>query len=339
VNGKIHVAFLFFVLLQHKYPKMTNLRIEDHCWHVILNANANEGKGEQNWPSIAELLERRNIRHELHIVRQPGEGIATARALCVSGIRHLVAAGGDGTVNEVVNGIFSAGINTREVYLAVLPIGRGNDWARTHGYPKTIEETVELWRDGKFMQHDIGKVTSIAAENRTYSRYFINIAGFGFDADVIYDVTNNPPHFLGLNIYVLSLLKSLFSHKPTAIQVSADQEFTFDGEVFMVIAAICQYNGGGIREAKYAVPDDGLLDLIVIPKMSIPRVIGQLKNMFSGDHIDKIKEIRMIKTKEVNISSNQVFRAEVEGELLNLGNYHIELIPNALNTISNFSMQ
>lgn len=314
--------------------EMTHLRIEDHCWHIILNTNANEKKSERNWKPVAKLLERRNIRYELHTVRHPGEGIETARRLCNNGIRHLVAAGGDGTVNEIVNGIFTADVDTREVWLAVLPMGRGNDWVRTHNYPKTIEEVVETWRDGRFMQHDIGKVTSLIHDGTGYSRYFINIAGFGFDADVIYDVTNNPPHFLGFNVYELSLLKTLFAHRPTAVQVTADGGFNFDGEVFMVIAAICQYNGGGIREAKYAVPDDGFLDLIVVPKMSALQVIGQLKNMKSGDHIDKVKDIIVLKATDVHISSDEPFRGETEGELLFTGNYHIELIPNALNVLT-----
>ena len=312
---------------------MTTIRIEDHCWHIILNTNANEKKCERSWKPVEELLERRGIRHKLHVVRHPGEGIATAKELCQNGIRHIVAAGGDGTINEVVNGIFTAGIDTREVWMAVLPLGRGNDWVRTHHYPKTIAEVIEIWRDGNFMQHDIGRVTS-QTYDKDYSRYFINIAGFGFDADVIYDVTNHPPHLFGLNVYKLSLLKSLFSHKPTAIQVSAKENFDFDGEVFMVIAAICQYNGGGIREAKYAVPDDGLLDLIVIPKMSIPKVLKHLQDMTSGAHIDKIQGIRMIQTTEADFHSDELFRGEVEGELLVPGNYHIELIPNALNVLT-----
>ena len=312
---------------------MTNIKIEDHCWHIILNTNANEKKCERSWKPVAELLERRNIRYELHVVRRPGEGISTAKELCQSGIRHLVAAGGDGTINEVVNGIFLSGVDTREVYMAVLPMGRGNDWARTHHYPNTIAEVVECWRNGNFMQHDIGRVTS-QTQDKSHTRYFINIAGFGFDADVIYDVTNHPTHFFGFNVYVLSLLKTLFSHKPTAIQVSAKEDFEFDGEVFMVIAAICQYNGGGIREAKYAIPDDGLLDLIVVPKMSVPKVMKHLKDMTTGDHIDKIEGIKLIKTTAATIRSNTIFRGETEGELLVPGNYRIELMANALNVLT-----
>lgn len=320
---------------------MKHLQVEEYCWHILLNINANEKKCERKWQPVAAKLQNLGIRFELHRLTKPGDGIATAKSLCENGIRHLVAAGGDGTLNEVVNGIFTSGVNTKEVWLAVLPMGRGNDWIRTHHYPKTPEETIDLWAKGQFMQHDIGLVTSTTPDQQVYNRYFINIAGFGFDADVIYDVTYHPPHLFGFNVYVLSLLKSLLSHKPKAIQVSATDGFTFNGEVFMVIAAICQYNGGGIREAKYAVPDDGLLDLIVVPKMRIPQVIGQLKNMHTGDHLDKIKGIRNIKVTEAKIHSDQLFRAETEGELLKVGDYHIKLIPNSLNVLTaiSFSQQ
>ena len=314
---------------------MTTLTIKDHLWHIILNTNANEKKCERSWRPVAEILERCGIRYELHTTSKPGEGIAIAKSLCDNGIRHIVAAGGDGTVNEVVNGIFTSGVNTREVYLAVLPLGRGNDWVRTHHYPKSIAEVVEMWCKGRFMQHDIGLVTTEAADGQTSSRYFINIAGFGFDADVIYDVTYHRPRIGGSSVYVLSLLKSLLSHKPTPVKATADDGFTFDGEVFMVIAAICQYNGGGIREAKYAVPDDGKIDLIVIPKMRTLQVLKHLKDMRTGDHIDKIKAIRMTQTTRADIHAERLFRAEVEGELLNTGDYKIEVIHNALNVISN----
>ncbi len=320
---------------------MEHLQVEEYCWHILLNINANEKKCERKWQPVAAKLQNLGIHFELHKLTKPGDGIATAKSLCQNGIRHLVAAGGDGTLNEVVNGIFTSGVNTHEVFLAVLPMGRGNDWIRTHHYPKTPEETIDLWAKGQFMQHDIGLVTSTTPDQQVDDRYFINIAGFGFDADVIYDVTYHPPHLFGLNVYILSLLKTLLSHKPKAIQVSADDGFSFNGKVFMVIAAICQYNGGGIREAKYAVPDDSKIDLIVVPAMRIPKVLKHMKDMTSGDHIDKIKEIRMTLTTQAEIHSDQLLRAETEGELLKFGDYHIKLIPNSLNVLTaiSFSQQ
>ena len=137
---------------------MTTHTTKDHLWHIILNTNANEKKCEQKWRPVAELLEHRGIRYELHITRAPGEGVSTAKQLCDNGIRHIVAAGGDGTINEVVNGIFTSTANPGEVFLAVLPLGRGNDWVRTHHYPKSIAEVIDMWCEGCFIQHDIGKV-------------------------------------------------------------------------------------------------------------------------------------------------------------------------------------
>ncbi len=314
--------------------EITSVKVVDHVWHVILNTNANEKRCEREWRPVAEAMRRCGIRHDLHRVGKPGEGIEIAKSLCENGIRHIVAAGGDGTVNEVVNGIMLSGANSSEVFMAVLPLGRGNDWVRTHHFPKSIGEVVEMWHEGRFMKHDVGRVTTYDGERPAGSRYFINIAGFGFDADVIYDVTHHPSHFLGFNTYVLSLLKTLFSHKPTPVKVTAGGGFAFAGDVFMVIAAICQYNGGGIREAKYAVPDDGKIDLIVVPAMSVPKVLRHLKDMTSGDHLDKIKEIRKTLTSVADIRSPQLLRGETEGELLIFGDYRVEVFPHAINVLT-----
>lgn len=314
---------------------MEKLDVLKNTWHIIFNSNANEKRNGRLQESIGKLLQSKNIPHEFHTVKKPGEGISTTKFLCDNGVKHLVAAGGDGTVNEVVNGIFKSSANPKDIFLAILPLGHGNDFVRTHNYPQKIEDNINLWLSGKFMAHDVGSVTSITPDSVKEHRHFINIAGFGFDADVIYDVTYNRPRLKIISVYVVSLLKTLFHHKPTYIEVQSNGGTSFKGEVFMVIAAIGKYNGGGICEAKYAIPDDGKIDLIIVPKISIPTVICHLKDMFTGDHIDKIKSISKTLATEINITSPTLFRAEVEGELLAPGNYQISILPNALNVLTN----
>lgn len=305
-----------------------------HTWEIILNENANSKKIKRTIPKLLSLLESKSLKYHLHKTQKCGEGTTLARELCNRGCKHLAVAGGDGSINEVVNGIFSSNVSTDDVYLAVLPLGRGNDWVRTHNYPASLEDIVDLWLSGDFVKHDIGLVTS-SSETDEKKRYFINIAGFGFDADVIYNVTKSKAKFLGSAVYVLSLLKTLFTHKPYSIRVSADENYNFDGKVFMVIVAIGKYNGSGICEAKYALFNDGLFDLIVVPKISAFKVISHLKDMFNGDHIDKIKTIEKTHTNQITICPYGILRGEVEGELLRSGNYTISLIPNAINVLSN----
>lgn len=314
--------------------KIESLSVQDYFWHVILNPNACDKTSLDSWLGLSERLSAEGVRHELHKADSLGAGMEIARQLCVSGCRHLIVIGGDGTINEVVNGIFLSGVDTREVCLAVLPLGRGNDWARTHAFPQDVNQSVEVFARGRFMAHDIGRVRCLRQGETPFERYFANIAGFCFDAEVIYDVTYNKPHFLGLSVYILSLARMLFRYKSQLLKI-ASEDFDYQDRTFIVVAGICQYNGGGMRQSPYAQPDDGLFDVVVIPKVSPLTVIANMNNIADGSHVRKIKKIRSFRTRKLTITANPHVRGEVEGELLPLGDYEIEVLPNALKMLTN----
>ena len=324
---------VFFI---HYSPmNIETLPVLDYTWHILANLNACEKRSKHNWSVVTRRFDEVGLKYELHKTEGKGKGIETAAQLCREGCRHLIVAGGDGSVNEVVHGIMTSGVEVRDVCLAVLPIGRGNDWSRTHAYPTKVEECVELFLRGTFLWHDIGKVQTLQAGREVASRYFINIAGFGFDAEVIYDTTYNKPHFLGISVYILSTLRCLFGYKNPVVEVSAP-DFSFKNKVFMMVAAICQYNGGGMRQAPDAVPDDARLDVVIIPKLSPLRVLKLMMYVFSGRHIEKSKGlIKVCRVEEAVIRSEELCRGEVEGEMLETGNYKISLVPRAFRVLTN----
>mgnify|MGYP002621995658 CR=1 FL=1 len=309
------------------------LDVHSYEWHVVVNPNACEGKCLKLWNEVSGLLSLRNIKWVLHQAEATGKGMEIASQLCTEGHRHLLVVGGDGTLNEVVNGIFQSGVDTQEVYLAVLPLGRGNDWARTHHFPADNEENVRIFDKGQFMRHDIGLVKTFQNGSELDRRYFINIAGFGFDAEVIYDVTHNRPRFLGVSVYILGLLRTVLRYRSRRVRVCAPG-FDFEGKSFLMVAAICQYNGGGMRQAPMAVPDDGLLDLVLIPKVGLLTVFANIGKIFSGEHIRSIKGIRTCRADRIGIVASDPFRGEVEGELLPQGDYRVEALPRALNVLT-----
>lgn len=310
------------------------LDVKDFEWQVIINPNACDKKCFTNWESISHKLAQYNIRHEMHKADACGRGMQIAQELCQNGHRHLIVIGGDGTINEVVNGIFTSGVDTHEVYLSVLPLGRGNDWARTHNFPNNFLDSIDIFLKGKFLSHDIGKVQTVRQNSVIAERFFINIAGFCFDADVIYDTVYNKPHFLGISVYILSLIRTLCKFKSPKITVRTDKgELT--RKSFLTVVANCQYNGGGMRQAPMAQPDDGYLDVISLPNVRKTQVIANIKRLFTGEHLQHLPNIEVHQTKHVTISSEQMVRGEVEGELLEVGNYEITMIPQALNTLTN----
>ena len=308
--------------------------VTQFTWQVILNPNAREQKCQEIWQSIEKLLQEKNVQYVLHLADARLKGIETARQLCVDGHRHLMVLGGDGTINEVVNGICESGVALSEVCLAVMPVGRGNDWARTHNFSTEIGENMDIFLKGNFMQHDIGVVKTLQNGEEIAHRYFINIAGFGFDAEVIHDVTHNKPHFLGISVYILSMLRCLFRYKSQQVDLKAS-DFRYQDKSFLMVVGICQYNGGGMRQVPMAVPDDRKLDVVVVPKVSGITVIANVKQIFEGTHIQTIKGIRTCRADKVEIKSDTLLRSEVEGELLTTGDYRVELVPQALNVLTN----
>lgn len=311
----------------------TILNVKEFTWQVILNPNACDKKCFEHWSEISAKLSAVGIQHVLHLSDACGKGIQLAKSLCEQGFRHIIVIGGDGTINEVVNGIFLSGVDTHEVYLSVLPLGRGNDWARAHDFPQGFMQSIEVLLQGKFLSHDIGTVRSIQTSGKSFKRHFINIAGFCFDAEVIYDVTHNKPHFMGVSVYMLSLARTLFKFKSRYLTVTSP-DFSYDGETFLMVAAIGKYNGGGMLQAPESLPDDGKFDVVVIPNIPKTKVMANVKNIFEGTHIQKIPEISTYRTNKLTIESKYQIRGEVEGELLPVGKYEIEMLPNALNVLT-----
>ena len=316
---------------------MTNqlLNVKDYTWHIIINPNACERKCFNRWKEISSRLDINEVKYVLHKSVGIKVGIDIAKKLCEEGVRHIIAIGGDGTINEVVNGIMLSGVDTREVFLAVLPLGRGNDWARTHKFPKNCIDSIDVFLQGKFLQHDIGKVQTLKQSQVAAERYFANIAGFGFDAEVIYDTGYNKPHFIGISVYVLSLVRCLFKYQSIPVHIAAPG-FEYKDRVFTMAVAICQYNGGGMRQAPMAKPDDGMLDIVAIKNLNKLRVLTLVKSLFDGSHLQKAPDkVAFSQADSVTITSPQLLRAEVEGELLETGEYRVTLLPSALNMLTN----
>lgn len=316
---------------------MTNqlLNVKDFTWHIIINPNACERKCFNRWKEISSRLDINEVKYVLHKSGGIKVGIDIAKKLCEEGVRHIIVIGGDGTINEVVNGIMLSGVDTREVFLAVFPLGRGNDWARTHQFPKNCIDSIDVFLQGKFLRHDIGKVQTVKQSQVMAERYFANIAGFGFDAEVIYDTVYKRPHFMGISVYVLSLVRCLFKYKSIPVHITAPG-FDYNDRVYTMAVAICQYNGGGMRQAPMAKPDDGMMDVIAIRHLNILRVLTLVKSLFDGSHLQKASDkVASCQADSVTITSSQLLRAEVEGELLETGEYKLSLLPGALNMLTN----
>jgi diacylglycerol kinase (ATP) len=300
---------------------------------VIVNSHAGQGKGMKDWPVISVLLEEAGISIESEFTKGKLHAKELARLAIESGYRKLIAVGGDGTLNEIVNGILEQQFcPSTDVILGMIPIGSGNDWGKMYNIPGDYKSAVEVIRRSNYFIQDAGKVTFFK-DGKSKHRYFANIAGIGFDA-VVVNKTNRQKEKNqgGKFLYLYNLFTSLFS------SVFFDAEILIDGKeinssVFSMNVGICKYSGGGMMQVPDAIPDDGLFDITLIRKIGKVDVIRNVKNLYDGSFV-KHPKVSTFRAKHINVISDHAVFVEVDGESLGTSPLEFEIIPSCLKIIT-----
>ena len=305
-----------------------------YSWQIVLNSNALHHRSSRFWKDIEDKLREVQINYSHHETTTIDEAKELIINLCKKGERHFIVVGGDGTLNIFVNAVMSSQINTSDIYAAFLPVGTGNDWSRSHGYSNGYLDAINALVKGHFIAHDVGLVETIVHEKVVDARYFVNIAGFGFDGAVIANASKNTTKVFHKQLYLINLLKTLLAYKSQPVHIKSNNA-TIANNIFTIAVGICQYNGNGMRQCPEAIPNDGLFDVVVIKKVSVPQVILNIKNLFKGAHVIKMKEVSMIRTDYLEINTNPPVLGEVEGETLTTGNYRLRCLPAAINFMVN----
>ena len=301
-----------------------------YSWQIILNPNALSRRSDQLRKDIERKLQAVQIDFLYHVTSTIDEAKELIITLCKEGKRHFIVIGGDGTLNIFVNAVKESLINSAEIYAALIPLGTGNDWSRSHGYSTNYLEAIDALDSGTFTNHDVGLVETLINDKVIDARYFINIAGFGFDGAVIYNTSKKSTKIFRPQMYLINLLKTLIAYKSQLVTLIST-DFTTTKNIFTIAAGICQYNGNGMRQCPDAIPNDGHLDVVIIEKVSIWKVLLNIKNLFKGLHVKKLKEVSMTRTSFLEINTSPFILGEVEGEMLTTGNYRIYCLPSAIN--------
>lgn len=216
----------------------------------------------------------------------------------------MVAVGGDGTINEVMNGLVRT-----QTALAVVPAGTGNDWVRTVGIPSDPHEAWKVATDGKIIESDVGEAVG--------HRYFLNVAGVGFDAEVARCIGEARGLLAKLGPtprYVVSVLKTFFGYH------GADAKATVDGnerdidKLFLMAVAVAKYYGSGMMIAPSAAIDDGLFDIVWGHDVRMHELPGILKRIYKGAHLDHPK-VDNCQCRELALSSDVPLPFHLDGDV------------------------
>jgi YegS/Rv2252/BmrU family lipid kinase len=301
-------------------------------WYVIVNPNAGSRKGVKDWERISSLFRKEDIPIISRFTESKGHAIEIAKEAVISGFRKIATVGGDGTLNEVLNGVFGQSIcPVSEISLGLIPVGTGNDWGRMFGIPLVYEGAVEVIRLNRTLAHDVG-VVKYYSGGKQHTRYFLNIAGIGFESTVVMKTNKQKEKGRSNNaIYFYNLLTSLVSYRNTMVDLIMDDIRT-SCKVFSINVGNGRYCGGGMRQTPDALPDDGLLDITVIRSMGRIEIIRNLKILYDGTILSHPK-VDGYRTKMLRIESESVLYAEADGELLGHTPVEFSVIPLAVNIV------
>lgn len=306
-------------------------------WLVIVNPHAATGKGGRDWPAIKQILTDEGFDFDAQLTEYQRHAIEIAQKGVVErGYRKIISVGGDGTNNEVINGIFSQDVvSPSEIKVGVIPVGTGNDWTRMFGFPSDYQKIIRIIKSEYTFRHDIGKVTYYNDGNPKV-RYFLNSSGAGLDSAVCREVNQLKAEGKSGKIhYLLCLIKGLRKHKYCRVKIEVEGEEVFNEPILSLSVGNCCFNGGGMKMLPRAVPNDGLLDITVVSKVSIFKFFANATNLYDGTFVDKMKEVRAFQGSKVRITSDppHSLLIETEGETLTNSPFDFEVLPKAINMI------
>ena len=247
----------------------------------------------------------------------------------------VVAVGGDGTLNEVVNGFFRNGAPLpTSSKLAMVPLGTGGDFRRTLRIPTDPKQAVDILRNGLVRRLDASCITYQASDGTTAVRHFINIADAGLGGEVVYRV-NRGSKRLGSLTYKVGSGLALLTYKNKPMTVNIDGTTHELKKAQQVVVANCQFFGGGMQMAPSASPTDGVFDVILIKNAGKIETARGINDFLNGKHLDNANpKIELMYGKRITVTSPEKVRIDVDGEDVGFLPALFEIQPSAIEFIT-----
>ena len=300
---------------------------------IIYNPVAAKGQAGKRLPQVKAILSERGFDFDLVLTEGPGHAQALGRAAAEEGRDLVVAAGGDGTVNETINGLMQFPVNGRSrPALGVLPVGRGNDFAFGAGIPHDLQQACNTLVDGRRRRIDVGHVSG---GDELQGRYFGNGVGLGFDTVVGFEAAKIP-WLQGAASYLVAVVRTIFLYARAPVY-----EIVIDGDTlrqpFLMVSVMNgRRMGGAFLMAPESDPEDGAFDLCLAGSVSQARILPLAATFLKGTQKNH-PAIRMARSPRVSIRAIEgSIPAHADGETLCTAGQMltIELLPGALEVLS-----
>jgi len=310
--------------------------IENSNWFVLHNPASGGGKSKNDWPRIETMLQKAGI----HFIKKTTEYKAHALEIINEALdnqyRKFIVIGGDGSLNETINAIYTHNNAIPEnVTIGYLPVGTGNDWAKTMKIPaSSYQKALDIIKNNKILKQDIG-IVLCNLNGEKVKRYFLNIASVGYSGYIAQKLELSRAGGKSTNkfTYLLSIAKGLFKYKASQIKFSFNNTISNHVLYFGAIA-IGKFFGNGMQPAPLAHPADDLFELTIVDEQSPLQVVRKMKNLYSGN-INHYRDVHLHKTNEVSIESDNIIPIETDGEFIGETPATFQMSPKKINMIIN----
>jgi len=282
----------------------------------VVNPKAGNGKAKKVADLIDSKLRGKKVDYKITFTKAPED--ATEIVVKNSNLfNRIVSVGGDGTLNEVVNGIVG-----KDLELAVIPAGTGNDFAKMLYPSLDIKKIIDWVVYGDIEKIDVG---------RCNDKYFINIASAGFDAEVANKVQRTKKVFSGKAAYLYSLFKTLISYKGIFFKIHIDNNLFFSNTL-LITASNGRFYGGGMIPTPNADIQDGYFDICHVKTLNKLKLLALLNKYIKGTHTE-LKEVTIFKGKSLKIESEKVFSVNLDGEIIRTDKAEFEILKDAVKIV------
>jgi YegS/Rv2252/BmrU family lipid kinase len=253
---------------------------------VVVNPRSGNGTVERRWGDLASTIRAEYGAFEHAFTTAPGDATRLARKALDEGYEMVVALGGDGTMNEVVNGFFTDGkaVNP-DAILGEIPVGTGGDFRKTAGIPKDVAAAAAALRGTATMRVDAGRLSLVDAAGRPAVRYFVNIASFGIGGLVDSIVNSSTKVLGGKASFFLATARAAVRYRNQAVRLTLDGGRPKERRIYNVAVANGRYFGGGMHIAPKAALDDGLFDVVALGDFGVAEVATKIHRVYQGTHL------------------------------------------------------
>ncbi len=297
---------------------------------LIVNPCAGGGRTAKKWPEIIDLLSSMGISCDYDLTEGPGHALELAKRAARRGYEVVVCVGGDGTINEVVNGLYDGG-GIRDVTLGIISTGTGSDYVRTIGVPLDYRQACRRLTTLRRIVVDLG-VVECARGGVMAKRLFVNFAGLGFDAEIVKATGERFKAFGSVPSYLLGLLNAVLFYRNREVSLSLDGEVDWR-RICAIEVSNGRYGGGRMFLAPQADPADGLLDAVIIGDLSKPDLVWSLPRIYRGTHLTHPK-VTVKRAREICANPERRMAVQADGELVGETPARFYVLPAALTVVA-----